>query len=413
VLGHSMGEYVAACTAGIFSLEDGLGLIVERARLMHCATREGRMAAVLADEPLVLAAVERFAGDVSLAAFNGPQDFVVSGTSPAMRDLCDELEAQGGKTRMLNIDCASHSPWMEAMLPAFEQVVSEVAYQRPQTRIVSNVTGEIEAQRMACPEYWLHHLRRPVRFSAGLESLRKEGYRLFLEVGPRPILLGMAARNLSAGAGAWLPSLRPERSDERQMLESLARLYVLGASPDWEGFYRGARPRRARLPTYPFQRQRYALGGTRGEAPQPADRAGRSAAGPRLARRLERSGSTDRRSILREHVRSLVAGVLGFDSGKRIPLRRGFSDLGVDSLMAVELRNRLESDLGRSLPSTLLIDHPTVERLAEHLLPDVAKAVSASSPRRSPTPKVPVALDELSESEAEAFLIEELEKINH
>ncbi len=269
VLGHSVGEYAAACAAGVFSLEDGLKLVVERARLMRSATRSGSMAAVLAEEAEVLAAIEPHAREVSIAAVNGPGDLVISGASGPMRRICRELESRGAKVKRLNIDRASHSPLMETMLPAFEQVAAEVDYACPRTPIVSNVTGEMEGERIASPAYWLRHLCRPVRFAAGMKTLMGQGFEALLEIGPKPILLGMAARSLPAGEGARLASLRPGWPDRRQMLQSLGQLYVLGASPDWQGCLGDQPRRRVRLPSYPFQRRRYWLESAPGASRRP------------------------------------------------------------------------------------------------------------------------------------------------
>jgi len=256
VMGHSVGEYVAACAAGVFSLEDGLKLIAERGRLMQALPLAGEMVAVFADEALVAAAIQLYNQEVAIAALNGPENLVISGESEAVRRVAASLEQQGIKTKKLNVSHAFHSPLMKPMLEAFKRVASEVTYSSPQIDLISNVTGGI-AKEIATPEYWLSHVLEPVKFAAGMETLAQQEFKVFVEIGPKPTLLGMGYHCLPEGAGIWLPSLSQGRSDWQQMLQSLGALYVYGAPVDWPGFDRDYPRCRLQLPTYPFQRQRY------------------------------------------------------------------------------------------------------------------------------------------------------------
>ena len=263
VMGHSVGEYVAACVAGVFSLEDGLKLIALRARLMQALPQDSEMVAVLAGEGRVTAAIQAGVGkmpalqELSIAAINGPQSIAISGKRQAVEAAIATMDAVGVKTKKLKVSHAFHSPLMKPMLAAFERVAKEVTYSVPQLKIISNVTGGLATAEIATPEYWLSHVLKPVRFADGMETLHQQGYSVFVEVGPKPTLLGMGRTCLPEGVGVWLPSLRQAEQDWQQLLSSLAALYERGVTVDWSGFDRDYQRRRVQLPTYPFQRQRY------------------------------------------------------------------------------------------------------------------------------------------------------------
>ena len=259
VMGHSVGEYVAACVAGVFSLEDGLKLIAERARLMQSLPAGGRMAAVFASRQQVEAAMGSSKA-VSFAAINGPEAVVVSGDSPEVEALLVRLARDGFKNKELTVSHAFHSSLLEPILPTFEKVAAGVQYSEPNTGFISNVTGQsTDARLIGRADYWRRHAREPVQFAAGVQSLINEGVKVFLEIGPNPVLLGMARRCVENGNQLWLPSLRSKRDDWAQMLESLQALYVAGADIDWAGVDRDYSRQRLALPTYPFQRRRYWL----------------------------------------------------------------------------------------------------------------------------------------------------------
>ena len=257
VMGHSVGEYVAACLAGVFSLEDGLKLIAARARLMQAVPRNGEMVAVMADELKVAESILPFSRKVSIAAINGPQSVVVSGDRQAVHMVVNALEEEGVRTRLLKVSHAFHSPLMEPMMYDFQQLAAAVTYAAPRTDIISNLTGQLASMEMTDSGYWCNHIRKPVRFSDSMEALHQLGYRLFVEIGPQPTLLGMGRQCIAGGEGVWLPSLRKEQSDWQQILQSLGELYVQGVPVDWSGFDRDYPRSRVMLPTYPFQRQRY------------------------------------------------------------------------------------------------------------------------------------------------------------
>ncbi|MDZ7275824.1 MAG: type I polyketide synthase [candidate division KSB1 bacterium] len=313
VMGHSVGEYVAACVAGMFSLEDGLKLIASRGRLMQALPANGAMSAVFAAEARVRQAIAAHRDTVDIAAINGPDNIVISGEAGAVAEIVGRLAGEGIKSKSLEVSHAFHSPLMEPMLEAFEQIAATVNYQAPRIPVLSNLTAAPldfanpggaqhdlpPSPARAMAGYWRRHVRQAVRFSDSIMRLHQEGHRIFLEIGPQPVLLGMAGKCLEAQASQrpaaaplWLPSLRRDRDDWQQMLQSLAALYLQNVNIDWSGFDRAYPRRRVVLPSYPFQRERYWLepaGAHKTPAAPPRQRAaaaGQPVRHPLLGRRL-------------------------------------------------------------------------------------------------------------------------------
>jgi acyl transferase domain-containing protein/NADPH:quinone reductase-like Zn-dependent oxidoreductase len=257
VMGHSVGEYVAACIAGVFSLEDGLRLMAARARHMQALPQNGEMVAVFADVASVQQAVTPVADRVSIAAINGPKLVVISGERRAVRSVCETLQMENIRTSTLKVSHAFHSPLMEPMLPDFGHVAATVDLSPPGIALVSNVTGAFATGEVATPAYWVEHVRRPVQFLASIRTLYEKGFEVFMEIGPKPVLLGMGRQCLPQADVLWLPSLRAAEDDWEPLLRSLSALYVRGLPVDWSGFDRDYTRRSVVLPTYPFQRQRY------------------------------------------------------------------------------------------------------------------------------------------------------------
>ncbi|PSB21039.1 short-chain dehydrogenase [filamentous cyanobacterium CCP2] len=257
VMGHSVGEYVAACVAGVFSLEDGLKLIAARSRLMQALPENGAMVAVFASEIQVQQVIQPYRDTVAIAAINGPKSIVVSGERQAVETVIAALRQDGIKSKKLTVSHAFHSPLMEPMLAEFAQIAAEVKYATPKIKLISNLTGTIVTSEIATPTYWCEHVRQPVRFAQGIAAVYEQGYELFVEVGPKPTLAGMGRYCLPEGVGVWLPSLYPGRNDRQQIFQSLSQLYVRGVAVDWAKVDRIYFHHRLALPTYPFQRQRY------------------------------------------------------------------------------------------------------------------------------------------------------------
>ncbi|MGK7876651.1 MAG: SDR family NAD(P)-dependent oxidoreductase [Xenococcaceae cyanobacterium] len=251
VLGHSVGEYVAACGAGVFSLEDGLKLIALRGRLMQ-QLPPGEMVAVMASERLVAEVIKDYK-EVAIAAINGAESTVISGNKEAVSRVCAALETRGIKTTTLAVSHAFHSPLMSSMLDEFAAIARKITYSLPKIKIISNVTGKEIAAEIATADYWCNHIMQPVRFAESMKQL--ENCPALIEIGAKQILLGMGRQCLPESRAIWLPSLRPEKDE--QILTSLAQLYIGGGKIDWSVFYAGEERRKIVLPNYPWQRQKY------------------------------------------------------------------------------------------------------------------------------------------------------------
>ncbi len=260
VMGHSVGEYAAAVSAGALTLEDAARLIAERGRLMQALPAGGVMAAVFADEARVADALGSDAAQVSIAALNGPANTVISGAAAAVESVLGRLHDAGVNARRLNVSHAFHSPLMAPMLNDFEAVATGVRAQTPRLRLISNLTGRsATAAELSQAGYWRRHVQEPVQFAASMQTLEQLGITAFVEIGPGAALLGMGQRCLPDSDAMWLASLRPGQDDWAQILASLAALFARGVPVDWRAFDAPYARRGAELPNYPFQRERYWL----------------------------------------------------------------------------------------------------------------------------------------------------------
>lgn len=256
MLGHSLGEYVAACLAGVFSLPDALKLVAARGRLMQ-RMEPGAMLAV----PLTEADLrDRFPG-LSIAAINAPAQCVLAGDRDAIAAAERLLSADGVASQRLHTSHAFHSAMMEPMLEEFRAAVGKVALAPPQIPCLSNVSGTwLTAAEAISADYWVRHVRMPVRFADGLSEIIADPNRILLEVGPGRTLATLAARQAARSAQPVLTSLpgpRDGTADAEMLLNALGHLHCLDVAIDWQAVHGGAHRRKVPLPTYPFERQRY------------------------------------------------------------------------------------------------------------------------------------------------------------
>ncbi len=260
VLGHSVGEYVAATVAGLIDLEDGLRLVTARGRLMDSLPDRGAMAAVFATEDQVREVVSGMTG-VEIAAVNGPTETVISGGRGPVDEAANSLELRGWEVRRLAVSQAAHSALLDPILDDFEEVVRGVRFRDLELALVSCTSGRlVDPSEVATPGYWRRHLREPVRFHDAVRSAVDEGYRLFVEAGPHPVLSGLGRRAMPDQAISWVPSLRSGRPEGEQMLESLAAYWCAGGPLDWDAIGAGGDPTpRAPSsgPTYPWEHREY------------------------------------------------------------------------------------------------------------------------------------------------------------
>jgi acyl transferase domain-containing protein/aryl carrier-like protein len=258
VIGHSTGQFVAACLAGVTGLHEGMRLMAQRAKLMSDEPKIGAMVACFAPEERVAAYLRGHEATVSLAAVNGPAEAVISGRAAVVEELASRIEADGIEVRRLNISHAAHSPMMEPILARFEALVGEASLSAPRLPLVENVRGAMAGQEVTTARYWRDHLRQPVQFARGMRTLVEDGFRIFVEIGNHPVLAGAGARCVEDTPDAvFLPSLRRDRGDWEQLLETAGRLWTLGVPLDWEAFHRRAPGARLPMPGLRFQRKRH------------------------------------------------------------------------------------------------------------------------------------------------------------
>ena len=255
MIGHSIGEYVAACLAGVFSLEDALKLVAVRGRLMQQLPK-GAMLSVGLDQEAIQSCLNE---KLSLAVINAPTNCVVSGTESAIEELQQELQLAGVNCRRLHTSHAFHSAMMDSILGIFTEEVKQVNLNPPEIPFISNLTGTwITPSEATDPSYWTKHLRHTVLFSTGIAELIKDSEQVLLEVGPGRTLNTLAKQQTKDTV--ILSSMRhpkDEQSDVAFLLNSLGRLWLAGVQVNWCGFYAQEQRQRIPLPTYPFERQRY------------------------------------------------------------------------------------------------------------------------------------------------------------
>ncbi len=255
VMGHSVGEFCAAVVAGVLTLEEAAGLIARRAALMQALPEGGLMAAVMASEAWVTQQLVAHP-ELSIAAFNGPRNQVISGPAAAVRACLACFAREGVAVKELNTSHAFHSRLMEPILASLTEYARSLRPRQPILPIIANLTGDLaDASTYSDPEYWARHAREPVRFSAGCDALANLGANVFIEIGPQPTLLNMARFCVDRPGNEWLSSLQVGCEDWPTMLASLARCFVRGFEIDWRAFDAPWQRRKTSLPTYPFQRE--------------------------------------------------------------------------------------------------------------------------------------------------------------
>ncbi|ARV60168.1 polyketide synthase [Nostocales cyanobacterium HT-58-2] len=255
MIGHSIGEYVAATLASVFSLEDALALVATRGRLMQQLPSGAMLSIPLSEEEIQ----PWLSKEISLAGMNAPSLCVVSGSQEAIANLQSRLTQQGIKCRRLQTSHAFHSQMMDSILEPFTKLVEKVNLNPPQIPFISNLTGTwITADEATNPSYWAKHLRQTVRFATGMAELIKEPKQILLEVGPGRTLSTFAKQQTHESM--VLSSMRhpqDEQSDVAFLLNTVGRLWLAGVQVDWYSFYAEEQRHRIPLPTYPFERQRY------------------------------------------------------------------------------------------------------------------------------------------------------------
>ncbi|KPI11682.1 6-deoxyerythronolide-B synthase, partial [Actinobacteria bacterium OK074] len=381
VVGHRQGEVAAACVAGILSLEDAARIVVERSRVLASLAGKGGMASLALPLAEAERRIEAWPGRLSVATVNGPSAVVVAGDEAALEELLAGCAERGERARRIRAaTVAGHSPVIEE---AREELLERLAFVTPRRGRVpfhSTVTAALADPAELDGGYWYRNIRQTVRFAPVVRDLVEARYTVFVEVSPHPVLAGSIQDTVEEADAADVvvtETLRRDHGGLDRFLASAAVLHARGVPVDWSPAFRGLEPTRVELPTYAFQRRRFWLDGAAAPA-GPLPRAGNDLVeddldgtnpGPAgtLLSRLGALGPAARAEALLDLVRRQTADVLGHDGPEEVGAERAFKELGLESLTAVDLRNRLATAVGRRLPATLVFDHPTPGAVARHL----------------------------------------------
>ncbi|QKW48706.1 type I polyketide synthase [Streptomyces buecherae] len=362
VVGASLGEIAAAHVAGALTLEEAAQVVALWSRAQAGATGDGDLASALASREEIERRLGRWDGDrLHFAGSNGPRSVLFSGDREAVTALLAELVADGVRAKRLSNDLPAHSPTLRL---DGELLLGGLAGLTPRTSTVpfySSLTGGRQDTVGLDGPYWQRNITREIRFEQATRALLDAGHRTFVEVSPHPVLLAgvqetLEGEGLSAHATV-VGSLRRHQPGVPTFLRSLAELHVRGVTVDWSAVFQGSSARRMRLPTYPFGADAAAGQATVGDG-GPADR---------LRRKLAARPADGQRAWLTELMYSQVSAVRGVSVLDADDARRSFRELGLDSVAAVEVRNRLVTATGLPLPMTLLFDHATIEAVVEYL----------------------------------------------
>ena len=390
MIGHSVGEYVAACLAGVFSLADALRLIAARGRLMQQLPGGAMLAVRLPEREL-----KPFLNEgIFLAALNAPSLCALSGAADSLETLRQELSRRNIPSTPLQTSHAFHSAMMDPILKPFAELVGHVKLNAPRIPYISNLTGAwIEPAQAVDPNYWAEHLRYPVRFADGVGELCKNPERVFLEVGPGHTLSHLVrqhpARNPNAVSVPSQPHAHAADSDLEVLLSALGQLWLSGAKVDWKTFYRGERRRRVELPAYPFERKRFWVEPAKPlPAPKvspPAEPPGREPepeASPGLA--TDPSPTTAGTAPV-DRVAAALRAILGELSGLNLAAMNGvitFTEMGFDSLFLAQAIVVIEKKLGvRVAFRQLLEELSNLDALAAHLAKALPVEVTQDDPK--------------------------------
>ena len=375
VVGHSQGEIAAAHIAGALTLQDAARMVVVRSRAFRELADVGAMMSVALPLADLQARLRDWPdGEIAIGAVNGPGSVVVSGRFPALGELQERCKQEGIRARVVPSTVCSHSSRVEGLRDQLVDSLSSIEPRAGEVSFYSTVTGEPFDTALLDTNYWYRNVRETVRFEQTVHRLLDDGFHTFVEVSPHPVLT-MALNETIDDASTdrrrprVVGSLRRGDGGARRFQTSLAEAWVGGAPVDWKGIYASSNARSTSLPTYAFQRRRYWLEHASSTASvRVAAREERVDAGGSLAQRLAGVSGEERRRSLIAFVCGEVAAVLGHSSAESIDVDRAFKELGFDSLLAVELRNRMNEATGLELPATLVFDYPTPAVLADRLL---------------------------------------------
>lgn len=405
MIGHSVGEYVAGCLAGVFSLDEALMLVARRGALVQ-AQPGGAMLAIRLPEKDVLPLLP---SETSIAAINSPTLCVASGPYESITALEKQLEAKGVKARRLHTSHAFHSVMMEPVLEPFCSLLRSVRLGAPSIPYVSNVSAKwITQEEAQTPEYWAGHVRQTVRFADGVAQLMKDPTQVLLEVGPGQTLCTLARQHPDKQAEQPVLASLPLTGDQelRGLTETLGRLWMVGVTIDWHGYYANEHRRRVVLPTYPFERKRYWPDAPQGVAkeampsavsvapacgeyvPTTPSLTGTQSMGANSAVMASRSEQTvPRRERLLTEIRGLMQELSGYDLSA-VDASADLLELGLDSLLLTQAAQLIQRKFSVKVSFRQLMEElSSLEAIVSHLDAAMPPDVPSQVPS---TPVVPM-----------------------
>ncbi|MBM7776027.1 acyl transferase domain-containing protein [Actinokineospora baliensis] len=411
VVGHSMGEVAAAHVAGALSLADAVRVICGRSRLLRRVSGRGSMLVVALPMAETDALIEGYRDRVSVAVCNSPTSTVVSGDPAALEEIATALRARNVFCKPVRVDVASHSPQMDPLREDLLAELDAITPMRATVPILSTVTGQVCDGTEFDAGYWVRNLREPVLFWDAVTRLMDTGNGVFVEMSPHPILLSAVEQGFEATdqTGVLIPSMRRDEPEDRAMTMGLAALHCAGVAVDQDLLF-PASGRVVSLPGYPWQRERFWFRESGPRHVQGAPLPQLPAVAPAPAVRPLVADGAVRREQVHDTVLDAVTAVLKLDRA-RVDPGAGFFQLGMDSLLAAQVRSRLEIVFGRKLPATVMFEHPTSDSLAAHLAslldPTGTPAPEPAATRVAEPVAEPLA-DDLTEAELLAILADEV-----
>jgi acyl transferase domain-containing protein len=365
MIGHSIGEYAAACLSGVFSLEDALSLVAARGQMMQ-QLPEGAMLAVTLPENDLKSLLDK---KLSLAAVNGPSQCVVSGAIEAVEAFRNQLDQKNISSRPLHTSHAFHSDMTDPILKPFTERVRQIHLKPPQIPYISNVTGTwITAEQATDPSYWARHLRGTVRFAEGIRELSSNPAQVLLEVGPGRTLSTLAIRcPEKTPETVVLTSLRhpqDRQSDMAFLITTLGRLWLSGIKTDWTGFHRHGQCCRVPLPTYPFERQRYWIGGGQSVSVGESLSATKDKVQQTTYSLQRISPYIAPRTRTEETLTEIFQAILGIE---QVGIYDNFFELGGHSLLATQFISRIREAFHIELPLNALFENPAPAGMADYI----------------------------------------------
>nr|WP_020637975.1 type I polyketide synthase [Salinispora arenicola] len=379
VVGHSQGEIAAGYVCGALSLRDATKIVALRSKALVELIGHGSMASVAESADVVAQRLAPWRDRVSIAVVNGPRSVVVSGEPDALDEFVEKMKADDAQARRIPVDYASHSHQVARVRDQVVGPLSDVSPQTSRMPFYSTLYGETIDTADLTADYWYNNLREKVIFETAVRRMADDGFRVFIEMSPHPVLTAPVQETVEdLDDAVVLSSTRRDRDEVQAVLGSLAELHVRGGPVHWEALFTSRR--RVDLPTYAFHRQRYWLTSSHTavttELPFAEPPAEEDHLGP-LRDRIATLSEEDAKAAVLAHIVEKIAVVLGHPSGESLDADQELRELGFDSLLSVELSRRLAASTGLKLRANLVLRHPSPRLIAGHIF----SLLGAGAPR--------------------------------